>query len=299
MKIEILPHNDNNNGWLRILPALPGANELSGDQRFDFAIVGAGYTGLAAARRLAELKPDESIALVDGGRIGNNAAGRCSGFAIDQAHNIRAKSFADELENEKIQIRLNRAGQEALRSAIEQHHIDCDWQNVGKIHGAGTEKGQQLLRQFTGNLDLLGDKYRFLKHEEMCDITGTEFYKEGLHTPGTMQMQPAALVRGLCETLPSNVTVYENSLITNVSYGKEQRLESSEGSIVCKSLVLANNSFGAGFGFYQKHLIPLPTYASMTRELTTEELNTLGGERSWGIIPAHPFGSTVRRFKRE
>ncbi len=297
MEINILPHNDNNNGWLRILPDLPEAKVLTGEQTFDYAIVGAGYTGLAAARRLAELRPDKAIALVDAGRIGNNAAGRCSGFAIDQAHNIRAKSFADEIENEKTQIRLNRAGQEALRAAIEQHAIDCDWQSIGKIHGAGTEKGQQLLREFTKNLDLLGDTYTFLNKKEMRDITGIDFYREGLHTPGTMQMQPAALVRGLCQTLPENVTVYENSLITNVDYGDHKRLESSSGSLTSKSLILANNSFAAGFGFYQKHVIPLPTYASMTRELTADELSALGGERSWGIIPAHPFGSTVRRLK--
>ena len=43
--------------------------------------------GLHTARRLAELAPDAQIALVDAGDIGNGAAGRCAGFAIDLAHN--------------------------------------------------------------------------------------------------------------------------------------------------------------------------------------------------------------------
>lgn len=38
----------------------------------------------------------------------------------------------------------------------------------------------------------------------------------------------------------------------------------------------------------------VPTFASMTGELTDEELGTLDGDPVWGIIPAHPFGSTVR-----
>ena len=78
MKLGVLPKNDNNNGWLRILPELPTANVLTDSHTFDYAVVGAGYTGLAAARRLAELLPDARIALIDAGRVGNNAAGRCS-----------------------------------------------------------------------------------------------------------------------------------------------------------------------------------------------------------------------------
>ena len=297
MKLSLLPHNDNNNGWLNILPPLGAPNRLVGDHTFDYAVVGGGYTGLAAARRLAELKSDARIALIDAGRIGNNSAGRCSGFAIDQAHNIRAKSFADEIENEKKQIRLNRAGQEALRKAVQENNIDCDWRECGKVHGAGTKKGTEFLREFSRNLDMLNEKYEFYNAEKMKSMTGLDFYCEGLFTPGTQQMQPAALVRGLADTQPENVTVFEDSAIVEVNYGKTHQLIGREGKIDCRVLLLANNGFGTAFGFYQDHVIPLPTYASMTRELTKDELALIEGDEQWGIIPAHPFGSTIRKLK--
>ncbi len=297
IKLTVLPDNDNNNGWLRMLPELPPATVLSGEHTYDYAVVGAGFTGLAAARRLAELQPDARIALIDGGRIGNNAAGRSSGFAIDQAHNIRTRNFADEIEHEKEQIRLNQSGQDALRQAVTENKIDCDWREQGKIHGASTRHGEGLLRQFASNLDALGGAHEFYSAEKMKDITGLLFYREGLFTPGTIQLQPAALVRGLAITQPENVSVFENSVITEAVFGRQHTLVSEHGRINTNILVLANNSFGTAFGFYQKHIIPLTTYASMTRTLTAEETATLGGENAWGIVPAHPFGSSIRRLK--
>ena len=304
MKIDVLPDNDDNNAWLHMLGEVTPAAALNKDGETDYAIIGAGYTGLAAARQLARHFPDASIALLDAGRIGNNAAGRCSGFAIDQAHNLKATSFADVIEEEKTQIKLNRAGQQVLREAVEEHAIDCDWREDGKIHGAGTERGIRLLKEFSDNLSLLGAPYTELDAARMKEITGTDFYLAGLDTPGTVQIQPAALVTGLAATMPDNVAVYENTPVTEVNYAASS---SQAHTIVCHSgearitlrtkvILLANNSFGTAFGFYDKHVMPFPTYASMSRELTDSEIATLGGLDSWGIIPADPFGTTVRRL---
>ena len=297
MKLNILPCNDNNNGWLRILPDLPPAHVLSGEQTFDYVVVGAGFTGLAAARRLAELKTDARIALIDGGRIGNNAAGRCSGFAIDHAHNIRTKNFAGEIAREKQQILLNRFGLDALRQVVMKNQIDCDWREQGKIHAAATRHGKDLLRQFAHVLNMLGEAHEFYDAEKMKRITGLSFYREGLFTPGAVQMQPAALVRELAKTQPENVAIFEDSVISEVCFGQPHTLIGEHGRINAKTLVLANNSFGTTFGYYQKHIIPLTTYASMTRVLDAKEIASLGGENSWGIVPAHPFGSSVRRLR--
>ncbi len=108
--VSILPRYDRQNAWLEILGPQPEPKVLSGSIEADHVVVGGGYGGLAAARRLAELDPAASVVSVEADRIGNNAAGRCSGFIIDHAHNIRAKSFADDTGNAKRQIALNRAG---------------------------------------------------------------------------------------------------------------------------------------------------------------------------------------------
>ncbi len=295
MKVGVLPEADHHNGWLGTLPGLPPPLRAVGSMHVDYAVVGGGFTGLAAARRLAELDPQARIALIDAGRIGNNAAGRCSGFAIDQAHNIRATNFAGSLEAERMQISLNRAGQDYLRDIVARHGIDCDWREEGKIHAAATRRGQTLIKAYSASLDLLGASYRWIEAPEMKAITGTDFYVQGLHTPGTIQVQPAAMVTGMARSMPENVAVYEDSPVRRVGYGPCHHLEFTDGEILTSRLLLTTNGFAPQFGFYQECLIPIATWASMSRKLTPDEARTLGGCDAWGIIPADPFGSTVRR----
>ena len=57
-------------GWSELAGELPKFPELHQHQAAGIAIVGAGFTGLAAARRYAELKPEARILLIDAKRIG-------------------------------------------------------------------------------------------------------------------------------------------------------------------------------------------------------------------------------------
>lgn len=52
------------------LPLVPHRGETA----CDVLVIGAGWMGLHAARRYGELAPDQSVVLVDAGRIGNNAS---------------------------------------------------------------------------------------------------------------------------------------------------------------------------------------------------------------------------------
>ncbi len=296
MKIGIIPESDRNNGWLEILPPLPTVHAAEGDINADYTIIGAGFTGLAAARRLAELLPEKHIVLLDAGRIGNNAAGRSSGFAIDQAHNIRSKNFAGNLQSEKDQIALNQAGQSYLRQTVQAHGIACDWDEDGKIHAAATKRGAAKLSAYSKNLDLLEAAYRWLDADDMKAVTGSEFYSSGMHTPGTILVQPAALVRGLAETLPDNVTVCENSPVISLDHGKPLKAVLPGATVRSQTLILANNGFAGQFGYFRDRMIPIATWGSLTRPLSESEADLLGGEAEWGIVPADPFGTTVRRL---
>src|SRR5690606_29350355 len=86
--IRILPADDNTNGWSRILPTRTPKAALAGDIKADWIVLGAGYAGVAAARRLAGNRPNDRIALIDAQEVGKGTSGRAAGFAIDLPHNV-------------------------------------------------------------------------------------------------------------------------------------------------------------------------------------------------------------------
>lgn len=69
-------------GWAELLPERRGTPPLRGRHRAAWAVVGAGVTGLACARRLAALHPNEEILLLEARLVGQGASGRNSGFAV-------------------------------------------------------------------------------------------------------------------------------------------------------------------------------------------------------------------------
>lgn len=295
LRVTHLPIYDQSNGWHEILPPLTEPTVLDGRVECDHVVVGGGYSGLAVARRLAELDPSAAIVLIDGDRIGNNAAGRSSGFAIDHAHNLRAKGFADAKKAAQDAIALNRAGLDWLDETIVREHIDCQWVKEGKYHAAATSRGERMLGQFAASLESIDEDHSVLDADVCADIFGTSFYTSAIHAPHSYLVQPAALVRGLAATMPENVTVYEQSMVTDVEYGSPHVIRTARGVASAPNLILATNGFTQGFGFLQKRLIPLITWGSITRELSADESDQIGGAPSYGIIAAHPAGTSVRR----
>ncbi|MCP4936105.1 MAG: FAD-dependent oxidoreductase, partial [bacterium] len=78
-KVRFLPQYDRGNGWYNILPSPPPSRKLDGEQTTDWLVIGAGFTGLSAGRRLADCFPDDRIVIVEADRVGHGASGRNAG----------------------------------------------------------------------------------------------------------------------------------------------------------------------------------------------------------------------------
>jgi glycine/D-amino acid oxidase-like deaminating enzyme len=296
VKVGRLPSELTDSGWFVTLPEVHLAAPLTGRVEADWVVVGGGWFGANAARRIAELRRQDSVVLVDAGAIGNNAGGRCAGYAIDLAHNPRNANFAEDEKGNIEERDINLEGIAYLRDGVERYGIDCDWSPEGKTHSAVTPRGEECLATFAKALDRIGAEYKWCDTALMREMVGSSYYTKGLHTPGTVLLQPAAMLRGIAANIGDNAAVYENTPVLEVIYGSPRHvLRTRNGEIHAENIILANNGFISEFGFYEKSAIPVYTYASMTRRLTAADSARIGGRATYGLIPAESFGTTVRR----
>jgi glycine/D-amino acid oxidase-like deaminating enzyme len=93
--------------WNEILGPGPPALPLEGAMTADVVIVGAGFAGLSAARRLRQLEPRARIVVLEAGRVAEGAAGRNSGFMIDLPHDLASEDYAGR-GDDRAMIALNR-----------------------------------------------------------------------------------------------------------------------------------------------------------------------------------------------
>jgi glycine/D-amino acid oxidase-like deaminating enzyme len=294
-RITSTPQDDATCGWYHLSPRRQVRPAHAGDMAAKWVVLGAGFTGLAAARQLALNFPDDEIVLVEGQEVGYGTSGRNAGFAIDLPHDIGADDYIGDIQTAKTSLRLNLLGQNILKDLVAEHGIECHLRCSGKYQAAVEDRGVAVLEAYRKGLDRLGAAYEVIEGKQLPEHIGTGFYKQALFTPGTVLIQPSALVKGLADSLPRNVSLYENTVITDVHYGRKTVLAHRGGTITADRLILANNAFGTHFGFLPRAFLPIFTYGSLTRPLTEVEQQRLGGKSFWGVIPADPFGTTLRR----
>jgi glycine/D-amino acid oxidase-like deaminating enzyme len=280
-------------GWAELLPDRPGRQPLSGNHRVPWAVVGAGVTGLACARRLAELHRDEEILLLEARLVGQGASGRNSGFAVAVSQ-FHGGFEAGQAGNFRRINRLNQAGLDLLRTQVSDHAIDCQWQESGFHHTAADQTSARECRNFLHYLEALEIPHTPLDPGDLRVRLGTDLYQSGVHVPQGALLQPAALVRGLADSLPENVTLAEQSPVLGIGNGAPLVLRLADGEVRADNLVLATNYEAGKLGYLRRYLTGTTLSGSFTRTLSDDERASLGNLAEWGVLSLHAGGATVR-----
>lgn len=290
------PNYERPSGWNALLPAREPQPALTGDHTADLVVIGGGFTGLAAAQRWAELRPDTRVVILESSDVGEGNPGRNSGFLLEisLANDANAAAVTRlNTCNELIGATMNR-----LRDAVFDAGINCGIERAGTFRAAAGANGRAALDNYARFLEVTGLPFERLKASDLEDRLGTAFYSSGLYSPHCYLVQPAALIRGLATTLPTNVSLFERSPALAIRRsGRCWSISGKDATVTADKVIVANNAFAKHLGLGASRLVKMFTYAALTDPLPDDTDSLLGSVPSWGLLPAHRLGCTLRRTR--
>jgi len=282
-----------NHGWAELLQKREGQLPLRANHRVPWVVVGAGVTGLACARKLAELHPNDEILLLEARLVGQGASGRNSGFAVAVSH-FTGGFKQNQIEEYRRVNRINQNGLDLLQAQVDAHDIACQWRASGFHHTAADKRSLRECTEFMRYLEALEITHTPLDGAALKQRLGTDVYQRGVHVPNGVLLQPAALVRGLADSLPANVSLHENSAVLKIDKGAPLTLQLEGAEVKTDRLILATNYEAGKLGILRRYIIGSTLSGSLTRVLSADEIAGLGDLSDWGVLSLHGGGATVR-----
>ena len=280
-------------GWVDLIPPRNPRPKLTSNLEAKWLVIGAGFTGLSCARRLAEINPNDQIILIDAREIGQNASGRNSGYAVAHSHFSGVYKESQLSQYQRVD-RINQVGLNSLRSLVVENNIACDFKDTGIYHTAADNNSSKKCDNFIDYLEKREINHTPLSQEQLQKHLGTKWYQKGVKVENGALVQPAKLVFGLADNLPSNVTLYENTPVLKMTVDKTNKLVVPNATITAEKVIMACNYESLAHGQSKQRAVGVTLSGSITRVLTKDELRGLGNQSSWGVLSLHSGGATVR-----
>ena len=293
--MEIL--NDNSCGWIDYKNKRTNIKKLSDDLICDYLIIGAGFTGLSAARKLGQIDKNKKIIIVDAQLAGEGASSRNSGYLVDTTLNDGFTSNKD-ISNYKKKTEIYKLGIKAVKKFNEKYQVDCDWNECGKYFASSRLEDEKKAKDFSELLKKLNFKNSVLYQEDLNKKLGTNFYKIGVYTKGGILLNPGKLITAMVKALPENATLFENTTLLKWKKNNDYiDCTFEKNKIKTKKIIFCTNGFLSKLGIKKRYNFPMTLTASMTRSLTDEEFSSIGKPKEWGVLPIRPMGATIRMTK--
>jgi glycine/D-amino acid oxidase-like deaminating enzyme len=260
--------------WAATAPPPPPAAPLAGKAAADFAIVGAGYTGLSTALHLAAA--GRRVIVLEAGEIGRGASGRNNGQVIP-GYSIHTPRGIVETFGASRGARLNTFVGQAARATfdlIRAHDIPCDAVQTGWVQPAHAESRLAGIRESCEQWQALGEDVAWLTRDETAAILGAQGYFGGWIARTGGHLNALGLARGLAAaTMAKGGTVHANSPATGLARTADGwRLTTPGGHVDAGAVLLATNSYTAGlWPGLDRSFVPVRSYQVATRPLDAAE----------------------------
>jgi glycine/D-amino acid oxidase-like deaminating enzyme len=248
-------------------------------ERVDVLIVGAGYTGLSAARETA--LAGRSTLVLDAGAMGNGCSSRNGGQVAHSIkpsfHSLTAKYGAD------LAFRICREGFDAIAylRALAARGMDCGWRDDGCFFGAHTtarftSMAREALHQPRG----LEQRISIVPKAAQTSEIASDYYHGGCVYPDDASVDPARLLLSLLRrAADSGATIVDRCRVLALKSRREgYEVLTARGTIQAAQVLLATNGYSDSLSpWLRRRVIPIGSY-----QIATE---VLGAERVRSLIP--------------
>lgn len=255
----------------------PEHPSLRGDITADVCVIGGGIAGCSTALELAER--GYRVVMLEGRRIGWGASGRSGGQAITGFASGQTKLVQQVgAENARRMWDISLEGLQLIRDRVAKYRIDCDL-HWGQMHVAiKPRQRDDLLHEQRETEEKYGYRQlRFLERAEVESLLETKRYCAGLYDSGSGHLHPLNYTLGLAAAASAaGVTIYEHSLVTNVSYDNPAVVSTAHGKVRAKFVVLCGNAYlDKLVPSLRSRIMPVGTYIVATEQLGEARMQRL------------------------
>ncbi len=238
--------------------------------RVDAAIVGAGYTGLNAARVL--LRHGASVAVLERHTVGWGASSRNGGLLTTGSKvppEVMFKRYGRELGREFWRVSLDSI--DMVEQVITEVGIHCDFARTGQValayKPAHFEAMKKKAAWYERNLE---HTLQPITADELQGELGSDAYFGGLVDERAANLNPAAYVLGLGAAVArAGASLCRNTEVLGIEKSPNgYHIQTSQGVLRTKEVLIATNGYTdrlvAGL---RRRIFPVGSYVIVTEQL--------------------------------
>ncbi|MGD0990236.1 MAG: FAD-binding oxidoreductase [Candidatus Sulfotelmatobacter sp.] len=265
------------NYWLTTA-SFPKTDDRALPERVDVAVIGAGFTGLSAARTLAQR--GAKVAVLESETIGWGASSRNGGMVLT-GMKLGVNKLISMYGRERTQ-RMYAASLESIdcvEKIIREEAIDCDFSRCGHLEVACKQRhfddyarqAEVVAREFNHELRVVQ------KHELNAEI-GSNIYYGGMVDEVSAGVNPARYVSGLgCAAMEAGAQIFERTRVESLGPESLQgdsgwKIATTRGKLWAREVFVGTSGYtGRATPVLQKKIIPIGSFI-ITTEILPEAL---------------------------
>ncbi len=245
--------------------------------RVDVLVIGAGYTGLSAARETAS--GGRSTLVLDAGEFGAGCSSRNGGqvaYSIKPSFDALTGKFGADRA-----FRICREGLDAVEylRSLAAGQVMCNWRSDGCFFGAHTAGHFRAMAKSAENQPRgLEQRIDIVHERDQRGEIDSDFYHGGCVYPDDASVDPTQMLLGLRRrALESGAAVQDACPVIALARTRNGfEAHTPRGIVQARQVLLATNGYtGSLSGWHRRRVIPIGSYQIATEPLGTERVRAL------------------------